>query len=70
MPKKDFTQVAFDVMRQAIGDLPKEGPTSPRQEASRRGGVKGSASRSARLSPEERAEIARTAASARWKKSD
>lgn len=67
MPKKDFSQVAFDVVQQATGEKPKPVATS-RQEASRKGGIKGGARRAEKLTPEQRAEIARIAADARWKK--
>jgi hypothetical protein len=39
-------------------------------EGQRKGGLKGGAARSRMLTPRERSEIARTAASARWKKAD
>lgn len=32
MPKKDFTQVAFDVVQQATGEKPKEAP-EPKKKA-------------------------------------
>lgn len=67
MPKEDFTQVAFDVVQQATGEKPKP-ETTPRQENSRKGGSKGGASRMARLTDEERSELAKKAAAARWKK--
>jgi hypothetical protein len=41
--KKDFTQVAFAVFQQAVGEVPKTAP-SPKQEAGRKGGLKGGAS--------------------------
>ena len=66
MPKKDFTQVAFDVVRQATGQAPK--PTNtPRQENSRKGGLKGGKARAEKLTADRRSEIAKKAASARWK---
>jgi hypothetical protein len=37
--------------------------------SARKGGLKGGASRAKALTPEQRAEIARVAAAARWKKS-
>lgn len=71
MPKRDFTQNAFDVMRRATGEAPKQPSPAPKpkQEAKRVGGLKGGASRAAKLTPEQRSEIARVAAQARWKKS-
>jgi hypothetical protein len=68
--KKDFTQVAFEVFKRAVGEEPASPPTrTPRQLNSSKGGVKGGASRAAKLTPEQRSEIARLAAQARWKKS-
>jgi len=43
-------------------------PDSPKVTRARKGGSKGGPARAAALTPEQRAEIARTAASARWKK--
>jgi hypothetical protein len=68
MPKKDFSQIAFDVVRKATGEAPAPVKTA-RQENSRKGGLKGGATRAATLTAEQRADIARGAARARWKKS-
>lgn len=65
--KKDFTQVAFAVFQQAVGEVPKKAP-SPKQEASRKGGLKGGRTRADSMTPEERKELALKAASARWGK--
>jgi hypothetical protein len=67
MPRKDFTQNAFDVFKQATREEPKPAP-KPIREASRKGGLKGAAVRAAKLSPEQRSEIAKKAAQSRWKK--
>jgi hypothetical protein len=67
MPRKDFTQTALDVFKQATREVPKPAP-SPMKVARKKAGAKGGASRAASLTPEQRAEIARTAAQARWKK--
>lgn len=67
MPKKDFSQVAFDVVQRAIGEAPAV-TTSPKQEAGRKGGLKGGAKRMADLTAEERKELALKAAGARWNK--
>jgi hypothetical protein len=69
MTRKDFTQIALDVVRQATGEVPKPAP-SPLKAARQKAGVKGAASRAKTLTPEQRADIARTAAQARWKKGD
>jgi hypothetical protein len=67
MTRKDFSQVAFDVFKQATREEPKPAP-SPLKTARKKAGAKGGASRAASLTPEQRADIARTAAQARWKK--
>jgi hypothetical protein len=67
-PRKDFSQTAFDVFKQATREEPPPAP-KPVREASRKGGLKGGTSRAAKLTAEQRSEIAKTAASARWKKS-
>jgi hypothetical protein len=65
MPKKDFNQIAFDVVRQATGEIAP--PTeSEKIKASRKGGLKGGRVRSISLSPEQRSAIAKKAALARW----
>ena len=60
----DVNQLAHKVIRIATGEeedaLPAEG--------ARRGGLAGGVSRGQKLSPERRAEIAKKAALARWKK--
>ena len=68
MPKKDFTQIAFAVLQQAIGEAPKPAAPTPRQQNSRKGGLKGGVARMDGLTPEQRSELAKTAALIRWKK--
>lgn len=65
--KKDFTQVAHAVVMQATGTALVKTETL-KQVAGRKGGKKGGASRAIILTPEQRSEIARVAAQARWKK--
>ena len=65
--RKDFTQVAFDVAQCATGGAQTPTPTE-RQESGRKGGLKGGVARTDVLSPEQRSEIARLAAQARWTK--
>lgn len=65
--KKDFTQVAFAVFQEATGAVPKKAP-NPKQEAGRKGGLKGGAKRMAALTEAERKELALKAAGARWTK--
>ncbi len=67
MPKKDFSQIAFNVVQQATGEAPKP-VTTPRQENSRKGGLKGGAARALALTPEQRSKIAKKAAQGRWNK--
>ena len=59
---------AVHVMRIATGEEPESGH-APGTEANRKGGLKGGKVRAARLTDEQRSEIARVAAEARWKKS-
>lgn len=71
MKKRDFNQIAFDVVRQATGETPKveRGDKNPEAVAlGRSGGLKGGKARSRALTPEKRSEIAAKAAAARWKK--
>ena len=67
MPKKDFTQIAFSVVQRATGEVTEPLPT-PRQENGRKGGLKGGATRMDSLTPEQRSELAKKAAQARWQK--
>jgi hypothetical protein len=77
----DFNQRAYAVFQEAIGETPVEEPTDPPAcEAppppkknphavalGRLGGKKGGPARSKRLTAEQRSEIGRKAAKARWK---
>ena len=67
MPKKDINETAFDVVRRATGEVP-EPVESAKANAGRKGGQKGGASRAKTLTPEQRSEMARNAAAARWKR--
>lgn len=67
MPKKDFSQIAFNVVQQATGEAPKP-VTTARQENSRKGGLKGGAKRMADLTDAERSELAKKGAKGRWDK--
>jgi hypothetical protein len=64
----DVTQNAVHVMRIATGQEP-ESVREAGAEASRKGGLKGGKARAEKLTPEQRKDIARVAAEARWKKS-
>jgi hypothetical protein len=67
-PKRpsDVNRLAKSIVEIATGEKPEAAPE--KHAGQRRGGLKGAAARKAALSPEERTEIARAAASARWKK--
>ncbi|MGB6064724.1 MAG: hypothetical protein WBG50_07930 [Desulfomonilaceae bacterium] len=73
---RDLNLLAKSILEEAIA----ENTASPEEEQDtknpnavalgRLGGLKGGKARAKRLTPEERSEIARIAAQARWKKSD
>jgi hypothetical protein len=69
-PRKDFTQVAFSVVQHATGDAPPLPEVDPKKKAAiesgRKGGLKGGTERAKKLTAEERSEIAKKAAEARW----
>ena len=68
--RKDFSQIAFNVVQIATGEAPKPQPLTGKKADSRKGGLAGGKARADKLTPEERSAIARTAAQARWKKAD
>ncbi len=75
MPKrsrKDVNQAAFDIVAKATGTASKKVRKvrkNPHAVAlGRKGGLKGGAARAANLTPEQRREIAKLAAHARWKR--
>ena len=77
MPKRprrprDPNELAFQVFKEAIGEAPPPGPEPEKNPAAvalgKLGGAKGGKARAAKMTPEERAESARKAAQARWKK--
>jgi len=59
----DLNRMAFRVVQHATE--PREEPT-PAQVNGHKGGVKGGRARAEKLTPEQRSEIARKAAAARW----
>ncbi len=71
--KLDLSQLAKRIVDEATGDEPKTEPPPVKNEAAvalgKLGGKKGGAARAAALTPEQRSEIAKTAAATRWKKS-
>ena len=64
--RRDFTQVAFNVVQQATGEAPSTKLTGKKAD-SRKGGLAGGKARAEKLTPEQRSEIAKKAAKARWK---
>jgi hypothetical protein len=70
--KKDLNTRAFDIVQQATGQKPKvESNKNPAAVAlGRLGGLKGGKARAKILSKEERKNIARKAAKARWSNSE
>jgi hypothetical protein len=69
---RDPNQLAKSIVNIATGEAPDEisGKKKTASIKGRRGGLKGGASRAQNLTPEQRQDIARVAARARWKKSD
>jgi len=70
MTRKDLNQTAFSIVQQATDDTPPEPIDEKKkaaQDSGRRGGLKGGDARAANLTPEQRSEIAKKAAAARWK---
>lgn len=67
-----MNQLAKRIVDEATGEEPITPPPKPKnkaaQELGRLGGKKGGKARADTLTPEQRSEIARTAAQARWKK--
>lgn len=69
----DVSQLAKRILDEATGDEPKTEAPAKNQaavELGRLGGKKGGAARKAALTPEQRIEIAKKAASGRWQKSN
>jgi len=68
---EDVNEIAFRVAKQAMGEGPKDwkdGKNPAAVALGRLGGLKGGKARAAKLSANERSEIARRAAMARWSK--
>jgi hypothetical protein len=71
--KRDINQLAKSIVDQATGQAadrqveePKKDPAAV--ELGRRGGKKGGKARAEKLTPEQRSEIAKKAAEARWRR--
>jgi hypothetical protein len=68
---EDTVETAFRVFQEFLAEADPEPPKNPKSvEAGRKGGAKGGVARAAKLSDEERSEIAKKAAKARWGKPD
>jgi hypothetical protein len=65
----DVIGAAIMAAKIAIGELQENTPAKEGKEYARKGGLKGGKARAKALTPNQRAEIARLAAEARWKKS-
>jgi hypothetical protein len=63
--RRDFTQVAFAIVQEATGEAPSTKLTG-KKAVGRKGGLKGGKARADKLTPEQRSEIAKKAAKARW----
>jgi hypothetical protein len=66
--KLDLNQLAKAIVDEATGDAEPVEPESRKVRATRAAGTKGANARAMTLTPEQRADIARVAAQARWKK--
>ena len=65
--RKDFTQIAFDVVQQATGEAERKTELTGKKADSRKGGLVGGKARAEKLSSEKKSEIAKKAAKSRWK---
>lgn len=75
MPKRsrmftDTNQLAAKIVEMATNEAPEpdDGKNPAAVELGRRGGLKGGKARAAKMTPEERKEMARKMAAARWRK--
>lgn len=68
MPKKDFSQVAFDVVQQATGEKAKPKPKTDKQIRLGKAGSLGGSAKMAKLSDAEKTELAKKANAARQAK--
>lgn len=72
-PRKDLNENAFSIVQQATGEAPApadDGKNPAAVELGRLGGKKGGKARAEALTPEQRSEIAKIAAQARWKRQE
>lgn len=68
MPKKDINQLAKFLVDQATGEVEPAPDLTGKAKAGQLGGLKGGDARAKKLTAEERSEIAKKAAKARWGK--
>ena len=69
---EDINEIAFRVFQEAVGETPPADTKDKNPaavELGKLGGKVGGPARAAKLTPEQRSEIARIAAQARWKRS-
>ena len=64
--RRDFTQIAFAVVQQATGEAEPAPELTGKKADSRKGGLKGGKTRMEMLTKEQRSELAKQAANARW----
>lgn len=71
-PKRpaDINRLAASIVQAATEGEPESGKDPAAVELGRKGGLKGGAARAAKLTPEQRSEIARKAAAARWQRDE
>ncbi len=72
---RDVNSLAASIVRDATDEDKDTAPVDDSKDPAavalgRKGGLKGGAARAAKLTPAERSEIARRAATARWRKDD
>lgn len=65
-----LAKMIVDLSTGQLQDEPERGDSSPMASLGRAGGLKGGRARAEAMTPERRAEVARMAASARWRKDD
>jgi len=69
---RDANQLARHIVALSVGDVEEDSPDKGKDPAAvalgRKGGLKGGKARAASLTPEQRSDIAKIAATARWKK--
>ena len=66
--RRDFTQIAFDIVRQATGEAERKTELTGKKADSRKGGLAGGKARAEKLTAEKRSEIAKKASAKRWGK--